>query len=243
MKTVTRQFENTELQHQALAESFRESVNDANSRKEKIHIVLPGGSTPMKFFNYLSDPLGPEINWQAVHLYWGDERCVPPDHADSNYGMTAATLLDHIDIPGSHIHRIRGENSAEDEVFRYSEEIKKNVPQNKPGLPQFDWIILGLGTDGHTASLFPHMTPFSFTGSICIIANHPTTGQKRISLNLAVLNNAKRITFLVSGASKASIVSSILKGTASTRRLPAALVLQQNGKTEWYLDRAAAKLL
>jgi len=243
MKAKTHIFPTPKLLYQALGESFKKIVADADTRGKKLHIALPGGSTPERFFEYLSGPISDEINWNVVHLYWGDERCVPPEHPDSNYGMTKKALLNKIDIPPANIHRINGESNPEAEVLRYSKEVKTTVSTKDQKLPQFDWIILGLGTDGHTASLFPQMISSLAEDQICTIATHPQSGQKRISLTLSVLNNAKRVSFLVTGKSKMQVVASILKNKPEGHRLPAAQVLPHSGVLEWYLDQEAGALL
>lgn len=243
MKANSYIFQTSDLLYHALGESFKDSVSRVERQGWKIHIALPGGSTPHKFFQYLSGPISDEINWNVIHFYWGDERCVPPDHPDSNYGMTNKALLNKIDIPKYNIHRIYGESEPEKEVLRYSEEIRANVPSNNQNLPQFDWIILGLGTDGHTASLFPHISLSSTTKQICTIATQPQSGQKRISLTLSILNNAKHISFLVTGKSKAQVVASILNEDPERYKYPAANVAPSRGILEWYLDQEAGAFL
>jgi len=134
-----------------------------------------------------------------------------------------------------------GENPPQSEVKRYENEIRNHVPLGTGGLPQFDWIFLGMGSDGHTASLFPGAITLLEKEALCVIAEHPTSGQKRISLTLPVINNAKRISFLVTGAEKATIVREILKKSPSSLNYPAAKVKPFNGVLEWYLDTSAAK--
>ena len=243
MEAKTHIFPNPDLLVEALGTSFKEAEEEADSRGEPLHVAVPGGSTPKKFFQYLSGPFADSINWDRIHFYWGDERCVPPDHPESNFGMTKKALLDKIDIPIKNIHRIQGESDPESEILRYSHEIKTTVSTKDQSLPQFDWIILGLGADGHTASLFPKMISSLVDEQICTIATHPQSGQKRISLTLSILNNAKRVTFLVTGKSKTEVVTSILMNKSDNLRFPAALVSPHSGKLDWYLDQEAGRLL
>ncbi|HDP99346.1 MAG TPA: 6-phosphogluconolactonase, partial [bacterium] len=202
---------------------------------------LSGGSTPVRLFQQLASPAYREnIDWKNVHFFWGDERCVPPDHPDSNYGMTKKYLFDHISIPHENIHRINGENDPETEAKRYAGEIFRLLPLNRHGWPQFDWILLGLGNDGHTASIFPGSPILKDRDNICAVATHPQIGQKRITLTLLVINATKRLSFLVSGENKASIAANILTAAEKNKSLPATFVRPENGALEWYLDQPAA---
>jgi len=224
----------------SLAADFQNVVNDAAKRNDDIYIALSGGSTPALFFQKLaSSPYRENIAWQNVHFFWGDERCVPPDHPESNYGMTKKHLLDHTSIPDENIHRIVGENDPETEVNRYVSEILQLLPVNQHGWPEFDWILLGLGDDGHTASIFPGADVLEERTNICAVAAHPETGQKRITLTLPAINHAKRISFLVTGENKAKIVAKVLSGN---ELLPASSVQPNHGILEWHLDEQAGKL-
>lgn len=203
-----------------------------------VHISLSGGSTPKLLFKTLAqEPYKSQIQWQNLHFWWGDDRMVPPQDPESNYGEVQKLLFDHIQIPAENIHRIRGEESVEQELVRFSQELTACVPNG-----EFDWIILGMGTDGHTASLFPHQTDFN-DPNLAIIAKHPETGQIRISKTAKLIEQAKRITYLVTGASKAEILKEIQTTPAENLPYPAAKIKAKNGVTEWYLDSDAAKLL
>jgi 6-phosphogluconolactonase len=227
-----------------LADQFRHVVNQAAKRMRPFNIALSGGSTPALFFQKLAlFSRRKAIAWQNVQIFWGDERCVPPDHPDSNYGMAKKQLFDHIIIPEENIHRIRGEAAPKGEAQRYADEIIRIIPQNDRALSQFDWILLGLGADGHTASIFSGSDARVNVQEICVITAHPETGQKRISLTMPLINNAKRITFLVTGESKSAIVAQILTGKGSPETRPASLVRPVQGLLEWFLDQAAAKFI
>ena len=240
-KSQLRIFENTEKLAAALAENFRTAVNQAAKENRDYFVALSGGSTPALLFQKLASlPYRDNISWQHVHFFWGDERCVPPDHPDSNYGMTRRNLLDHIEIPTENSHRIFGENAPGDEAKRYAGEIRQWLPLTQTGWPEFDWIMLGLGEDGHTASIFPGSAVMEDRDNICAVAIHPATGQQRITLTLPAINHAKRISFLVTGENKAKIVAKVLSGNEP---LPAALVQPIHGILAWHLDAPAGKLM
>lgn len=203
-----------------------------------VHISLSGGSTPKLLFKTLAQaPYNTEIQWQNLHFWWGDDRMVLPTDPESNYGEVQKLLFDHIQIPTKNIHRIRGEEPVETELNRFEQELSAVVPDQV-----FDWIILGMGTDGHTASLFPHQTNFD-DPSLAVIAKHPETGQIRISKTAKLIEQAKRVTYLVTGASKAEILKEIQTTPAENLPYPAAKIKAKNGVTEWYLDKEAAKWL
>lgn len=230
--------ETSKIQAIALAEDFHKMALEYLKSQNEIYIALSGGNTPKLFFNELAD-FQDHIPWDKIHIFWSDERCVPPDDEDSNYRMTKRYLFDKIDIPSSNIHRILGEAEPELEEKRYSDEISQNI-KFKNGWPVFDWIMLGLGEDGHIASLFPGSDVLGETKAISVVAQHPKSGQRRISLTLPVLNHAKRITYLVSGSSKAQIIRDIYSNNEDHMDVPAARVHPIAGIIDWYLDKDAA---
>ena len=176
-------------------------------------------------------------------MFWGDERCVPPDHRESNFGNAYKALLSKIDFPDSHVHRIEGELEPAEAIKRYERVIQENIALGKRDIPVFDWLFLGLGSDGHIASIFPNSELNSYGSSICAASAHPQSGQKRITLQLEVINNARRISFLVTGKSKAEIVARVIKHAEKYSDYPATWVKPYEGTTEWYLDNTAAMLL
>ena len=223
-----------------LASDFQTAVEDSQNGGKRISIALSGGSTPRVFFQRLAlPPYSERIPWSHVNLFWGDERCVPPDDEQSNFKMANDTFISKVNIPDQNVHRIIGENAPEAEALRYANEIQKYVRSNN-GFPEFDWIFLGMGGDGHTASLFPSAQTINEKKSICVVAEHPETGQKRISLSLPVINNAKRVSFLVAGKEKAKVLKEILEKGDSPLPYPASKINPENGVLEWYLDKAAA---
>jgi len=236
-------FDSALLAAAALAEELRKLVDNVTRQQQVLSVALSGGNTPRIFYNYLATTSANEIAWGNVHLFWGDERCVPPDHPESNYHLVDEILLNKIAIPQRNIHRVRGEAKPAQECSRYGEEINRLLPKANNGLPVFDWILLGLGEDGHTASIFPGRQILEVESSICAVATHPRSRQQRITLTLPILNNANRITFLVSGTSKSHILSLIMKREQNSLAFPAARVQPQHGVLEWYIDKAAASLL
>ncbi|MGB5436974.1 MAG: 6-phosphogluconolactonase [Maribacter sp.] len=224
------------------ARHFSEYLKILIQSRASVHIALSGGSTPKVVFDELATNYSDEIDWSKVHLYWGDERCVAPTHGDSNYGMTVDHLLSKIDIPKKNIHRIHGENGPEDEAIRYGRILEKELP-NDNDTPQFDLVILGLGDDGHTASIFPHEIALWYSKENCEVATHPDSGQKRITITGKLINNAKKVAFLVTGGNKSQKVKEIINHEGGYEAYPATLVSPVSGKLIWFLDREAAKEL
>ncbi|UJZ94887.1 6-phosphogluconolactonase [Photobacterium damselae subsp. damselae] len=222
--------------------SLAETMREMSQQGRPVHISLSGGSTPKLLFKTLAQaPFATSINWQNLHFWWGDERCVEPTDPESNFGEANELLFKHVALPSENIHRILGEADPEQEVVRFANEMDKVIP-HKHGLPAFDWILLGMGADGHTASLFPHQTDFN-DQHLAVIATHPESGQKRISKTARLLENADRITYLVLGEGKAKILKEINEHSADELPYPAAKIQTQFGQTEWFLDSAAAQLL
>jgi 6-phosphogluconolactonase len=209
-------------------------------KKNEIFLCLSGGSTPEIIYQYLSKNYKDKIDWRKVNLFWGDERCVSPDSEQSNYGMTKRHLLNFIDIQKKNVHPINGEDDTEKEVIRYSEEIKKIVPL-KNDYPEFDIVMLGLGEDGHTASIFPDRMDVINSDKICEVTIQPLTMQKRITLTAKVFNNAEKIIFLVTGKSKASIIKKVVE--ERKKNLPAEHIRPHNGELQFFLDSDAALFL
>jgi 6-phosphogluconolactonase len=227
---------------EAFAGEFVSLARAAEKEGKVFTVALSGGNTPGLFFSVLADHFSNAVNWNMIHLFWGDERCVPADHSESNYGTVRHILLEKIDIPGSGIHRIRGENSPLKEALRYSEEIKDHTLLRN-GLPVFDIVLLGLGEDGHTASIFQGANSSFGSENICEVAAHPFTGQKRITITGSVINNALNVVFLVTGRNKASVVEKIIRKRKTADKYPAYHVKPVNGRLAWYLDREAGELI
>jgi 6-phosphogluconolactonase len=226
-----------------LAETFAKEIltgiAEAHNSGNPYYMMLSGGSTPKVLFEALAAQVDNGVSWDHVHFFWGDERCVPHDHPDSNYLMTRLTLLDRIPIPQTNIHRIMGENNPEEEAERYASEIEK-VRSKQNGKPAFDLIMLGMGDDGHTASIFPHQMQLLNSERYCEVATHPVSGQTRITVTPVILNNARKTVFLVTGASKADVLNEIFEKKGNYQSYPAEYIKPINGKLFWLLDAAAA---
>lgn len=211
------------------------------SDNEYFTIALSGGSTPKYIFRYLADNFREKINWNKVLVFWGDERCVPPDDEESNYKMACDYLLNQVNIPKENIFRIFGESNPNEEAVRYTELIKSKLNLNKD-FPSFDLVLLGLGDDGHTASIFQNNLNLFKTKKLFDVATHPKTGQKRITASGTLINFAKTITFIVTGENKAEVVSSILNKDGIWEKFPASYVKPKNGKLFWLLDKNASSV-
>lgn len=228
---------------QEVAKAFSEYLKEAiaNSKGE-YHVALSGGSTPKAIFDYMAENYKDSIEWNKLHLYWGDERCVPPTDAESNYKMTVDHLLSKIDFPEANIHRILGENDPEEEATRYGNVLEENLDSDEDGVI-FDLVILGMGDDGHTASIFPYNIELWDAPTNCVTAKHPDSGQVRVSLTGKVINNASEVAFLVTGAGKAEKVEIIINELDGYEKYPAALVAPMTENLSWFMDTdAAAKL-
>lgn len=223
-----------------LSEQFAQLLIDKiNKSKNNFNIALSGGTTPKNIFEYLAAHHQNTIGWHKVKFFWGDERCVPPTDSESNYKMAYESLLSRLQIPASNIFRIRGENDPQYEATEYSEIVKKQLPQiNK--IPKFDLIMLGLGEDGHTASIFPNQKNLLDSDKIYATAVHPETGQKRITLTGKVINNASTIVFIVTGKNKAQVVDEIINQKDNYKNYPASFIQPHNGELYWLLDKSAA---
>ena len=225
---------------QALASGFAKWFYDLVNDKPSISVALSGGSTPKLFFQVLNREYRQKIDWAKIQVFWGDERCVPPGHEDSNFRMTYENLLDHVAIREQNIHRIHGESDPTLEAERYAQVIGEFLPQTD-NLPMFDLVILGLGTDGHTASIFPGQMDLLKSDQFCQVAAHPESGQQRITLTGRIINHAANICFLVAGQGKSGVLAEILNKTGNWEKYPASYIKSNSGGTlHWFLDREAA---
>lgn len=227
---------------ESFAAEFKNICKESISKSGQINIAISGGNTPKLLFEILAEKFKDNIEWGKVNIYWTDERCVSPDNDESNFGMTGKYLFSKIIIPEGNIHRIYGENDPAVEAVRYADEIKNNLKQGN-GIPKFDLILLGMGEDGHTASIFPDQMDLLNSDNVCAVAVHPVSGQKRITLTGKVINNADKIYFLVTGKSKAEVMKEILEKKNGYLKYPAAHIQTNNNYTFWNLDKEAAGLL
>jgi 6-phosphogluconolactonase len=207
-------------------------------------IALSGGSTPRGLFRLLAaEPYRSQCYWPAFKIFWGDERCVPPDHPDSNYRMAKESLLDHIPILPRQVFRMEGEGEPAAAAFRYEQVLREQVPPGDGGWPQLDLVLLGMGPDGHTASLFPGTAALQETQRAVVANWVETLHCDRITLTPPVLNSAKEVLFLVSGQDKARALQAVLEGPLNPQLYPSQLVHPTLGQVTWVMDQPAASLL
>jgi 6-phosphogluconolactonase len=222
-------------------EAWRSAL-EGGTPAEPRRVLLPGGATPKSLYHALSEPgrIPPE-HFKAIECFLGDERCVPPDHGESNYGMIRRTLLEPLGTSAPPIHRIHGEDPDPEHAAReYETLLRTRFQTPMRTMPSFDLAVQGLGVDGHTASLFPGAAPE--IKRLVVVATHPVDGSKRITVTYRVLRESKVLLFFVLGAAKAAAVASSLRRNAPDPT-PAALALPAEGRTIWVLDRAAASLI
>jgi 6-phosphogluconolactonase len=220
----------------AAARDFAERAAAAIAERGRFAVALAGGSTPKATYEVLARDYSGSLDWEKVHFFFGDERTVPPDHEDSNFRMARETLLDH--VPAAGVHRMRGELQPEEAAALYEEELKEFFGDT----PEFDLILLGIGDDGHTASLFPWTPALGVAGRLTVANFVEKLDTVRLTLTTSVLNNARAADFLVAGESKARALAEILEGDADPRKYPAKLI-RPRGETTWFLDHRAASRL
>ena len=212
----------------------------------KTRVAISGGSTPKSMFALLADPAQPflaRVPWDALDLFWVDERCVPPDDAESNYKMTHEVMLDKVPLPAAQIHRMEGELDPEVAASRYESVLRNTFKLEGAETPTFDLILLGMGDDGHTASLFPHTEGLHELGRI-VYANHvPQKDTWRITLTAPVINEALDVIFLIGGADKAEPLEQVLYGSYDPKTYPSQLIQPRSGALTMLLDEEAAARL
>jgi len=207
-------------------------------------VALSGGATPRALYSLLATAeFREKIPWPQIHLFWGDERCVPPNHRDSNYGLAYETLISRVPIPKENVYRMKGGEDPQIAAFDYEQALRQFFGLSGRGLPRFDLIFLGLGEDGHTASLFPGSEVLQEKRRLVCAAYVKRFKSNRLTLTLPVLNNAANIFFLVAGERKASALREILYGKDARRLLPAQRVRPMKGRLVWFVDAAAGSLL
>jgi 6-phosphogluconolactonase len=233
---------------QELFESAAEEVvrcaKESVAQRGRFTIVLSGGSTPKSLFNLLATNARTVFPWDRTFFFWGDERHVPPTDPESNYRMAEETMLSKIPVAASNVFRIPAENSDASAAAEAYEQTLRKFFQLEPGqFPVFDLILLGMGPDGHTASLFPN-SPGLHEKTRLVIANWvDKLKTSRLTLTLPVLNAARSVAFLVSGTDKATVLRTVLEEDAPAEQYPSKLVRPSNGKLIWFVDRAAASEL
>ena len=209
----------------------------AIAERGRFSLVLSGGSTPAPIYESLGTM---NLDWEQINIFWGDERCVPPDHPDSNYKMAQETLLRNASIPSRNIFRIKGEEDPTTAAMLYRKEIKKFFTGREP---RFDLVLLGLGEDGHIASLFPGSPALAEKSDWVVETQHPASGLGRISLTYPAILSARNIFFLVQGSSKAGVTADVIQNPQSPPDYPAKRIIHANSNIVWYLDEDSAASL
>ena len=225
--------------NRAAAVEFEDAVRAALQGQDRFTVSLSGGSTPRGLYAQLARDAH-KLPWNKIFFFWGDERHVPPDDKDSNYRMVRETLLAHAPIPPDHVFRMHTEESDAARVAEQYEQLIRQFFALKPGeLPRFDLVLLGLGPDGHTASLFPGSSALNERSRLVAANWVQKFGHYRLTLTAPVLNNAAEVMFLVSGGEKTAALQSVLYSDAPAEQFPAKLVEPVNGRLIWLVDRAA----
>lgn len=233
---------------EAVAGDLAACAQEAITRRGRFSIALSGGSTPGPLFDHLaSRAFRGRIAWSSVHVFWGDDRAVPPDHKDSNYRLAKERLLDHVPIPPAQIHRVHTELAPELAADHYQRLLREFFAAGAPNEPQprFDYLLQGMGPDGHTASLFPHTAALAITDpERWVVANYvPQIDTWRITLTAPAINAGRNVVFMVEGAGKAERLREVLRGNYRPDELPSQLIAPVDGRLVWMLDEAAAAQL
>ena len=206
--------------------------------KGSFSIALSGGSTPRRLYELLASPSYVDsVAWERWSVFWGDERCVPSDHEESNYRMARETLLDRVSIPAEQIHRMRGEAPPEEAAEEYEGTVRRALGAWKP---MIDLVLLGLGEDGHTASLFPGSDALREQQRLVVATWASHLQAHRLTFTLPLINAAEQIAFLAAGESKAGVLRQVLQPGSDDPALPAALVRPESGGVHWFVSRSAA---
>lgn len=234
---LIKKFNNIEELSQFAARTFIERANQAIDKRGRFLVSLSGGSTPMKLYERLADE---KLDWSRVHFFWGDERCVPADDPGNTYGQTKKILFDK--ISATNIHRVESELEPASAAERYAHTLSgfADAPFD---FPRFDLVLLGMGDDGHTASLFPRSPVDIDTSTIAVTAHYQDRPANRVSLTPKVFNEAREIWFLVTGTSKAELLRNVIHGERNLGLYPAQRIQPINGNLVWMVDEAAGKFL
>jgi len=247
MKLDIRIFKDSEKLSQHAANIFTAQAAQAINERKRFLVVLNGGSTPTRLFQLLATEYREKIEWAKVHIFWGDERCVPPDDAGSSYGQTRDVLLSHIPIPDSNIHRIQTDPSAGSGRRLEPAEASRDYSLTLRGfaspllnVPRFDLVYLGMGEDGHTASLFPG-SPVDVTElTLPVTAYYQDRPANRVTMTQLVFNQARMIVFMATGEKKAVTLAEVLSDRYNPELLPVQRIDPKNGELIWLVDEDAA---
>lgn len=232
-------FPNAEALNREAAQQIAHRTREAVQCRGRCSVVLAGGSTPRALYSILATEYREQVPWSACHFFWGDERCVPPDHPESNYRMAMEAMLARVPVPAENIHRIRAEDpDAQRAAKQYGDEIRAYFGDGK--VPVFDIVLLGLGPDGHTASLFPGTAALQEREKLVVANWVGKFAAFRITMTAPLLKLAACAMFLVQGTGKAEVLRSALHGAYEPEKLPAQLIRPVNGDLLWLVDEAAA---
>ena len=228
----------------AAADEVRARAIAATDAHGRFTVALSGGSTPVRMYRALRRPGmpagGPVVPWAKTHVFWGDERTVAPNHPDSNFGSAQRALLSQVQVPTEQTHRMRGEDDPERAAEAYADTLRRAFKLTANGIPRFDVILLGLGPDGHTASLFPEGEAVAETERLVAAPWVAAVGAFRLTLTPVVLNHARNVVFLVAGAEKADALRAVFEDPIDVVRCPAQVVRPTDGDVLWVVDRPAA---
>ncbi len=243
LKPDVRIFEDLDALSEAAAVLFVGACAQAIRSRGRALVALSGGSTPEKLYELLAkSPYAEQIGWTHVHIFWGDERCVPPEDPESNYRQANDALLSHVPIPKENVHRIQGEADPRDAAMTYALALRAFA---SPPLswPRFDLVLLGMGEDGHTASLFPG-SPVNITApTAAVTAQYQGRPANRVTITPVLLNQARLLVFMVSGESKSQTLADVLNGGYDPARLPAQRIRPVDGQLIWMVDEPTASRL
>jgi len=222
-----------------LISDWIETVNDLLADSQELTIALSGGNTPQLMFSMIAEYFPKAFPWNRLHFFWVDERWVPHESGESNFGNAQRLLFDKVAFENHRLHPVLTQNTTpEAEAQRYAQEIKQHVRETN-GFPEFDIVFLGMGDDGHVASIFPGQENLFDVDSLCAVSRHPQSQQTRITLTGKVINNARNIVFLITGKQKSPILQTVFEGNEV--KYPVQRVKPATGRLFWYLDVDAAR--
>ncbi len=227
---------------QYAANSFVEIANRSIAERGRFLSALSGGNTPMQLYKLLGESFHDKVDWTHVHFFWGDERCVPVDDGGNSYGQTKKVLFDKINVPYENIHRILSELEPDSAAREYAKTLSVFADPLLDWL-RFDLALLGMGDDGHTASLFPNSPVEVDSLTLAVTANYQGRPANRVTLTPKVLNSSRNIMFLVSGKSKAAVLSRVFNDNYEPEKLPVQRIVPEDGSLTWLIDEEAGSLL
>ncbi|HEV2707614.1 MAG TPA: 6-phosphogluconolactonase [Pyrinomonadaceae bacterium] len=236
-----RVFDDAEQVARATAARFVELADLSLRERGNFSVALSGGSTPRRVYELLAADFGERVRWPSVEIFFGDERCVPPEHRDSNYRMADEALLSRVPLSPASVHRMACEDDADEGARRYEQQLRAYFKDQE--WPRFDLVMLGMGEDGHTASLFPYTRALGEQQAWVVANRVEHLEALRLTLTVPAINHARHVLFNVVGAGKAERLREVLQGARDPERLPAQLIRPTTGRLAWFLDRAAAEKL